>query len=86
MFADEMQVQGMGDQIAARGNVRTILYNTSSTEQRKAPMQTRSDTLAAHKLERRIDLSDRNVRHDLAGPVVPVIVIGEINDGMQPAL
>ncbi len=57
MFADEMQVQGMGDQIAARGNVRTILYNTSSTEQRKTPMQTRSDNLAAHKLERRIDLS-----------------------------
>ena len=51
------RLRGRGDQIAARGNVRTILYNTSSTEQRKTPMQTRSDNLAAHKLERRIDLS-----------------------------
>jgi lipopolysaccharide transport protein LptA len=56
LFADEMQVQGTGDQIAARGNVRTFLYNTTSTEQRKTPMLTRSDNLAAHKLERRIDL------------------------------
>lgn len=57
LLADEMQVQGMGDTITARGNVRTILYNTSATEQRKTPMQSRSDNLAAHKLERRIDLS-----------------------------
>jgi len=56
LFADEMQVQGMGDQIAARGNVRTFLYNTAATEQRKTPMLTRSDNLAAHKLERRIDM------------------------------
>jgi len=68
LFADEMQVQGAGDQINARGNVRSILYNTTSTEQRKTPMQTRSDNLAAHKLERRIDLSggvkiDDETRH-----------------------
>lgn len=56
LFSDEMQVQGMGDQISARGNVRTFLYNTSGTEQRKTPMLTRSDHLAAHKNERRIDL------------------------------
>lgn len=56
LFADEMQVQGMGDQITARGTVRTFLYNTSGNEQRKTPMQTRSDHLAAHKAERRIDL------------------------------
>jgi len=63
MLADEMQVQGMGDQITARGNVRTILYNTTPSEQRKTPMQSRSDTLAAHKLERRIDLTG-NVKID----------------------
>ena len=59
LLADEMQVQGMGDQITARGNVRTILYNTSTTDQpqRKTPTQSRSDNLAAHKAERRIDLS-----------------------------
>jgi lipopolysaccharide transport protein LptA len=57
LFADEMQVQGMGDQITARGNVRTSLYNTASaTEQRKTPMLTRSDHLAAHKAERKIEL------------------------------
>jgi len=63
LFGDEMQVQGMGDQITARGNVRTFLYNTTATEQRKTPMLTRSDNLAAHKLERRIDLSG-NVKID----------------------
>jgi len=51
-----MQVQGMGDQINARGNVRTSLYNTAGTDQRKTPMLTRSDHFAAHKAERRIDL------------------------------
>ncbi|HYS54808.1 MAG TPA: LPS export ABC transporter periplasmic protein LptC [Thermoanaerobaculia bacterium] len=56
LFADEMQVQGMGDQITARGNVRTSLYNTGGTEQRKTPMLTRSDHFAAHKTDRRIDL------------------------------
>ncbi len=63
LFSDELQVQGMGDQIAARGNVRTLLYNTNSNEQRKAPIQTRSDHLAAHKNERRIELLD-NVKID----------------------
>ena len=60
LLADEMQVQGMGDTITARGNVRTILYNTSTTADqpaRKTPTQSRSDNLAAHKAERRIDLS-----------------------------
>ncbi len=56
LFGDEMQVQGVGDQITARGNVRTLLYNTSGNEQRKTPMATRSDNLPAQKLERRIDL------------------------------
>src|SRR6185436_12600088 len=57
LFATEMQVQGQGDQLTARGNVRTILYNTSSAgEARKTPMLSHSDTLVAHKNERRIEL------------------------------
>src|SRR5262249_16215009 len=48
---------------SARGSVRTILYNTSPSEQRKTPMQTSSDSLGAHKLERRIDLQG-NVKID----------------------
>jgi lipopolysaccharide export system protein LptA len=60
VFAQEMQVQGAGDQVTARGNVRTLLYNTSASataEQRKVPMQSKSDMLVAHKNERRIDLN-----------------------------
>ncbi|HEV2722065.1 MAG TPA: LptA/OstA family protein, partial [Thermoanaerobaculia bacterium] len=57
IFAAEMQVQGQGDQVTARGNVRTILYNMSSGgEARKTPMLSRSDTLIAHKNERRAEL------------------------------
>jgi lipopolysaccharide export system protein LptA len=60
VFSQEMQVQGAGDQVTARGNVRTLLYNTSPSatpEQRKVPMQSKSDVLIARKLDRRIDLS-----------------------------
>jgi lipopolysaccharide export system protein LptA len=66
VFSQEMQVQGAGDQVTARGNVRTLLYNTSTNataEQRKVPMQSKSDVLIAHKTERRIDLSG-NVQID----------------------
>jgi LPS export ABC transporter protein LptC len=66
VFAQEMQVQGAGDQVTARGNVRTLLYNTSTNataEQRKVPMQSKSDVLIARKLDRRIDLTG-NVRID----------------------
>jgi len=57
VFAAEMQVLGQGDQVTARGDVRTILYNTSqSGEPRKTPMLSRSDTLVAHKNERRVEL------------------------------
>jgi lipopolysaccharide export system protein LptA len=64
MFAAEMQVTGQGDQVTARGDVRTILYNTSSSgEARKTPMLSRSDTLIAHKNDRRIDLQG-NVKID----------------------
>jgi lipopolysaccharide transport protein LptA len=56
LFADELQVQGLGDQIGARGNVRTFLYNTSTTEARKTPVVSRSDHFAAHKNDRRVEL------------------------------
>jgi lipopolysaccharide export system protein LptA len=55
LFANELQVQGSGDSITARGNVRTVLYNTSG-EQRKTPMTSRSEQLAARKNDRRVDL------------------------------
>lgn len=55
MFAQEMQVQGMGDTITARGNVRMQLYNTGA-EARRTPMQTHSEQLVARKNDRRVDL------------------------------
>lgn len=55
LLANEMQVQGAGDSITARGNVRTLLYNTGS-EARKSPAQSTSEQLVARKNERRIDL------------------------------
>jgi lipopolysaccharide export system protein LptA len=66
VFAQELQVQGAGEQITARGNVRTLLYNTTSNpsaEARKVPMQSTSDVLIARKTDRRIDLSG-NVQID----------------------
>src|SRR5437763_14848724 len=66
LFASEMQVQGAGDQVTARGGVRTILYNAAAGpggEARKTPMLTHSDQLFAHKTERRIELTG-NVRID----------------------
>lgn len=59
VFAQELQVQGAGDQVTARGNVRTLLYNMStnaSAEARKVPMQSKSDVLTSRKADRRIDL------------------------------
>jgi LPS export ABC transporter protein LptC/lipopolysaccharide transport protein LptA len=66
MFAQELQVQGAGETITARGNVRTILFNTSgnpAAEARKVPMRSRSEQLVAHKNDRRVDLSG-NVQID----------------------
>ncbi len=60
LFAQELQVQGAGEQISARGNVRTFLYNApvnATAEVRKAPMTSKSEQLVARKNERRIDLS-----------------------------
>jgi lipopolysaccharide export system protein LptA len=66
LFCRELQVQGMGDSITARGGVRSILYNTSSSataEARKTPIQSVSEQLLARKGEKRIDLTG-NVKID----------------------
>lgn len=55
LLAAELQMQGNGEIVTARGNVRTILYNTS-TEARKTPVKSVSEQLVARKLDRRIDL------------------------------
>ncbi|HEX3108487.1 MAG TPA: LptA/OstA family protein, partial [Thermoanaerobaculia bacterium] len=63
IFAQELQVQGNGDSINARGNVRTVLYNTDSTgkQQRQTPVLSHSDQLSGRKNDRRLDLAG-NVR------------------------
>src|SRR5258708_6357278 len=68
LLSHELQVEGAGDQITARGSVRTTLYNTSSTEVRKTPLLAKGDTLIAHKNDRRIELHgnvtiDDELRH-----------------------
>jgi len=56
IFAQEMQVTGIGESLLARGNVRTILYNTGG-EPRKVPVNSRSDQLLAKKNERRVEIT-----------------------------
>jgi lipopolysaccharide transport protein LptA len=55
LFAQELQVLGNGDQITARGGVRTLLYNAGA-ETRKTPIFSRGDNMVAHKNERKIEL------------------------------
>ncbi len=55
LLSNELLVQGSGESITARGDVRTLLYNTSD-EVRKTPMQSNSEQLVARKSDRRIDL------------------------------
>ncbi|HEX2121615.1 MAG TPA: LPS export ABC transporter periplasmic protein LptC [Thermoanaerobaculia bacterium] len=55
LLANELQVQGAGDTMTARGNVRTLLYNTGE-QRRTAPVQSTSDQLIARKNDRRVDL------------------------------
>jgi lipopolysaccharide export system protein LptA len=55
MLANELQVQGAGDTITARGNVRTTMYNTGDAK-RTAPVKSTSEQLHARKNERRLDL------------------------------
>ncbi|HEX9160990.1 MAG TPA: LptA/OstA family protein, partial [Thermoanaerobaculia bacterium] len=58
LLAQEMQVQGNGDVITARGAVHTVLYNTGgSTEARKIPVNSKSDQLVARRNDRRMELS-----------------------------
>jgi lipopolysaccharide export system protein LptA len=68
LLSRELQVEGAGEHITARGNVRTTLYNTGSTEARKTPLLAKGDTLIAHKNDRRIELHgnvaiDDELRH-----------------------
>lgn len=58
LLANELQVQGNGEIVTARGNVRTLLYNTTA-EARKTPVQSQSEQLIAKKTDRRIDLVGR---------------------------
>jgi LPS export ABC transporter protein LptC/lipopolysaccharide transport protein LptA len=63
LFAQELQVQGNGDSIQARGGVRTTLYNSPSGAARKSPVLSQSDTLNGRKNDRRLDLNG-NVKMD----------------------
>lgn len=58
IFAQELQVQGNGDVINARGNVRTVLYNTDTAGkvQRQTPVTSHSDQLSGRKNDRKLDL------------------------------
>ena len=58
LLAAELQVTGNGEQITARGGVRTLLYNTTS-EARKTPIESTSEQLVARKNDRRIDLLNK---------------------------
>jgi lipopolysaccharide transport protein LptA len=55
LLASELQMQGNGETVTARGGVRTLLYNTG-TEQRKTPVQSTSEQLVARKADHRMDL------------------------------
>jgi LPS export ABC transporter protein LptC len=55
ILANELQMQGNGETVTARGGVKTVLYN-SGTEARKTPVRTTSDQLVARKGDHRIDM------------------------------
>jgi LPS export ABC transporter protein LptC len=57
ILAGEMQVQGAGNVITARGGVTTVLYNAAIEPGKKpAPVKSKSDQLIARKGERRLEL------------------------------
>jgi len=56
LLAQELQVQGPGQVVSARGEVRTVLYNAGS-EVRKIPVTSRSDQLVGRKNDRRLELT-----------------------------
>jgi lipopolysaccharide transport protein LptA len=55
ILANELMVQGNGDSVTAKGNVRTLLYNTTA-ETRKTPVRSTSEQLIARRNERKIEL------------------------------
>jgi lipopolysaccharide transport protein LptA len=55
ILTNELHVQGAGDTVSARGNVRAMLYN-SADPARRTPVQATSEQLVARKGDRRIDL------------------------------
>jgi lipopolysaccharide transport protein LptA len=57
LFADELQVQGNGELITARGNVKTLLHNTSEAERRKTPLQATTNQLMARRGEQKIEMT-----------------------------
>jgi lipopolysaccharide transport protein LptA len=65
MLADEMLVQGNGDSVTAKGNVRTLLYNTTTdaktaaADAKKPPIRSTSEQLTAKRNDRRIELAGK---------------------------
>jgi lipopolysaccharide export system protein LptA len=55
LLASELQMQGNGETVTARGGVRTLLYNTGA-EARRTPVQSTSEQLVARKADHRLDL------------------------------
>jgi lipopolysaccharide transport protein LptA len=55
LLAKELQVQGDGSNITARGAVRTVLWNMGP-ETRKTPLESTSEQLIARKNDRRMEL------------------------------
>lgn len=55
LLAQDLQIQGNGDVITARGAVRTVLYN-AGTENRKVPVLSKSDQLIARRNDRKLEL------------------------------
>lgn len=53
--ANELHVTGAGELVSARGNVRTLLYNTGEAK-RTTPVESVSDQLIARKGDRRVEL------------------------------
>lgn len=56
LLAQEMQVQGNGDVITARGSVKTVLYNAGNEPMRKIPVTSSSDQLIARRNDRKMEL------------------------------
>ena len=55
ILAQELQVQGAGQSITARGSVRTVFYNDAPDAPRRVPVVAESDQLVTRRIERRID-------------------------------